>query len=38
VEEEVRLAQHSQQRMMAGPSVSARVVSFERTFLFAITF
>jgi hypothetical protein len=34
----VRLAQHGQQRMMAGPSVFARVVSFERTFLFAITF
>ena len=34
----MRLAQHGQQRMMTGPSVFARVVSFERTFLLAITF
>ena len=34
----MRLTQHGQQRMMAGPSVLARVVSFERTFLFAIPF
>ena len=30
-------AQHGQQRMMAGPPVSARVVPFQRSFLLAVT-
>ena len=32
----MRFAQHGQQRMMAGPSVFARVVPFQRAFLLAI--
>lgn len=33
----MRLAQNCQQRVMAGPSMFARVMSFERTFLLAVT-
>ena len=38
VEEEVSLTQHRQQRMVAGTTMFARVVSFERTLLLAVTF
>jgi hypothetical protein len=37
VEEEMRFAQHGQQGMMAGTSVFAWVVAFQRPFLLTVT-